>query len=65
MFNYCSRQDVDTEFHHQTGEAAMKEVKAMRMNAEDFLIYRILIGFLVVPLVLMLVAGAVQALSAG
>jgi hypothetical protein len=42
----------------------MKEIKAMRMNAEDCFTCRIFLGFMATPLLLLLVAGAAQAMTA-
>ena len=50
--------------HRTTGEAAMKETKAMRMNAEDCFICRVFLGFMATPLFLLILAGAAQAVTA-
>ena len=42
----------------------MNYVKTLRMNAEDSLTFKIVLGFLTTPLVLLLLAGTVQALLA-
>ena len=42
----------------------MKTVKAMHMNAEDWFIYKIFMGFLAAPLLLILLAAAVYAILA-
>lgn len=41
----------------------MKEIKAMRMNAEDCFICRIFLGFMMTPLLLVVLAGAVHAMT--
>ncbi len=41
----------------------MKNATTMRMGAGDFHLFQILIGFLATPLLLMVVAGALQAMS--
>ena len=41
----------------------MNNVKAMGMSEEDSLISKIFIGFMATPLVLLVVAGALQAMS--
>lgn len=65
IFNiYCLLQDVDMWTHRTTGEAAMKETKAMRMNAEDCFICRVFLGFMATPLFLLILAGAAQAVTA-
>jgi hypothetical protein len=43
----------------------MKQIKAMRMNAEDCFICRVFLGFMATPLLLLLLAGVAQAMSAG
>ena len=41
----------------------MNDIRAMRMNAQDCFICRIFLGFMLTPLFLLLVAGAVQAMT--
>jgi hypothetical protein len=62
--HYYLLQDVDKWTHRITGDAAMKETKAMRMNAEDCFICRVFLGFMATPLFLLLLAGAAQAMTA-
>jgi hypothetical protein len=50
--------------HRQTGEVAMKDIKAMRMNAEDCFICRVFLGFMTTPLLLIVLAGAIHAMTA-
>jgi hypothetical protein len=42
----------------------MNQNRAMRMNAEDCFICRVFLGFMATPLLLLLLAGVAQAMSA-